>query len=143
MKILVPVALATLLFVGCGDESSKTVEVQEPKKEEIKKVIPQPKEETFNSYKKEQEKAFSASKSVTTVETLFSKCAGCHGSSAEKKALNQSAIIKDWDAQKIEMALNGYKDGSYGGSMKAVMKGQVAKLSSEDIKALAGYISTK
>ena len=40
----------------------------------------------------------------------------------------------------IVKALNGYKDGSYGGAMKGLMKGQVAKLSDDDIKALADYM---
>jgi len=73
--------------------------------------------------------------------TLFKTCATCHGANAEKHALNKSQVIKGWDAAKIEKALNGYKDGSYGGAMKGVMKGQVARLSDADIKALAGYIS--
>jgi cytochrome c553 len=73
---------------------------------------------------------------------LFAKCTSCHGAKAEKKALNKSQIIAGWDAAKIEKALKGYKDGSYGGAMKGVMKGQVAALSDEDIKALADYIAT-
>ena len=50
-------------------------------------------------------------------------------------------MIAGWDAEKVEKALHGYKDGSYGGAMKGVMKGQVAGLSDADIKALAAYIS--
>lgn len=73
---------------------------------------------------------------------LFQKCAGCHGANAEKKALNKSDIIQNWDAAKIEMALNGYKDGTYGGTMKGLMKGQTASLSEKDIEALAQYIPT-
>ncbi|HIO90508.1 MAG TPA: c-type cytochrome, partial [Campylobacterales bacterium] len=68
-------------------------------------------------------------------------CAGCHGKNAEKKALGKSQIIAGWDAAKTEAALNGYKDGSYGGAMKGVMAGQVTKLSADDIKALAAYIA--
>ncbi len=37
----------------------------------------------------------------------------------------------------IVKALKGYKDGSYGGAMKGVMKGQVAKLSDKDIEEIA------
>lgn len=74
--------------------------------------------------------------------TLFKACATCHGANAEKHALNKSQIIKGWDAAKIEAALHGYKDGSYGGAMKGVMKGQVARLSDDDIKALAAHISS-
>jgi cytochrome c553 len=68
-------------------------------------------------------------------------CAGCHGANFEKAALGKSQIVKGWDAAKIETALKGYKDGSYGGAMKGVMKGQVARLSDADIKAIAEQIS--
>lgn len=72
---------------------------------------------------------------------LFKKCIVCHGPKAEKKALNKSHIIQGWAVDKIEAALHGYKDGSYGGVLKGTMKGQVAKLSDDDIKALATYIN--
>ena len=73
---------------------------------------------------------------------LYLKCAGCHGASAEMAALGKSKIIKNWDASKIVAALKGYKDDTYGGVMKGVMKGQVANLSDEEIEALGAYIST-
>ena len=73
---------------------------------------------------------------------LFLKCAGCHGSSGETPALGKSQIIKGWDSSKVVTALKGYKDDSYGGVMKGVMKGQVANLSDEEIDALGAYIAT-
>lgn len=73
---------------------------------------------------------------------LFKKCASCHGATAEKAALNKSQIIKGWDAAKTEAALKGYKDGSYGGAMKGLMKGQVGAYSDADIAAVAAYIAT-
>jgi len=72
---------------------------------------------------------------------LFVKCASCHGQNAEKKALNKSNIIKGWSTDKTITAINGYKDGSYGSSMKGVMKPQVAKLTKAEVQALAEYIS--
>jgi len=75
-------------------------------------------------------------------KALYGKCAGCHGMDASKKALGRSAPIKGWAVSKTIKALNGYKDGSYGGAMKGLMKGQVARLSSADIKALAKHISS-
>ena len=75
-------------------------------------------------------------------DVLFKKCASCHGVKAEKKALGKSAIIQGWEVDKIKEALTGYKDGSYGGAMKGLMKGQVASLSEDDIGALATYINT-
>ena len=76
-------------------------------------------------------------------KTLFAKCVSCHGAKAEKKALGKSDVIAGWDAAQTEKALKGYKDGSYKKhGMEGVMKGQVAALSDEDIKALAAYIAT-
>ncbi len=43
--------------------------------------------------------------------------------------------------KKTVAALKGYKDGSYGGAMKGVMKGQVARLSDADIQDLATQVS--
>ena len=71
---------------------------------------------------------------------LYKKCAGCHGQTGEKVALGKSKVIKDLSKTDIVTALKGYKDGTYGGSMKGLMKGQVAKLSDADIKAIADHI---
>ncbi len=72
---------------------------------------------------------------------LFTVCSSCHGVKAEKKALGKSQVIAGWDSAKIVNALKGYKNGTYGGAMKAVMKGQASKLSDAEINALAQYIS--
>lgn len=72
---------------------------------------------------------------------LYAKCAACHGKNAEKKALNASQVIQGWSKEKIADAIRGYKNSTYGGAMKAVMIGQVATLSDEDIEILAEYIS--
>ena len=73
----------------------------------------------------------------------FAKCAGCHGQNAEKKALGKSKIVKDMSKADIVAALKGYKDGTYGGPMKGLMKGQVASLDDAKIEAIAEYITTK
>jgi len=73
---------------------------------------------------------------------IYAKCVGCHGANGEKSALNKSAVIKGQDAAKTVEQLNGYKAGTlnqYG--MGGLMKGQVAALSDEDIKAVADYIA--
>lgn len=73
--------------------------------------------------------------------TLYAKCVSCHGANAEKAALGKSQIIAGWDVAKTTDALKGYKADTYGGAMKGVMKGQVATLSDDDIKALATHIA--
>jgi cytochrome c553 len=73
---------------------------------------------------------------------LFVPCIACHGADAKRPAMNASQVIAGWEVEKTVTALKGYKDGSYGGNMKALMVGQVAKLSDEDIQKLAEYINT-
>lgn len=71
---------------------------------------------------------------------VYKKCASCHGSVGEKKALGRSAVIQGWEATKTIAALKGYKDGTYGGPMKGLMKSQVANLKDTEIEAVAKYI---
>ena len=68
-------------------------------------------------------------------------CAGCHGKDFEKSAMGKSKIVKDMSKDDIVKALKGYKDGSYGGAMKAVMAGQAKALSDADIEEIATSIA--
>lgn len=74
---------------------------------------------------------------------LFQKCASCHGAAGEKHALNKSKIIHEMSKAEIVTALKGYKDGSYGGPMKALMKGQVAGYNDDQIETVASFIAKK
>lgn len=69
-----------------------------------------------------------------------SACTGCHGQFFEKAALGKSKIVKDMSQKEIEDALKGYKAGTYGGSMKQLMVGQVGSLSDADITQIAQLI---
>jgi len=73
--------------------------------------------------------------------TLYKTCGSCHGQKAEKSALGKSQIIAGWDKQRIIDALNGYKNGTYGGVMKNIMTGQVSNKTDAEIDALADLIS--
>lgn len=75
-------------------------------------------------------------------KALYARCVSCHGQNAEKKALNVSAIIQGWSKDQILQALQGYKDGSYGANMKAIMQGQVKNFDEKQLEALSLYIST-
>ena len=68
-------------------------------------------------------------------------CKGCHGASFEKKAMGKSKEVNKMSKADIVTALKGYKDGSYGGAMKGMMKGQVASLSDADMDAIAVEIT--
>ncbi|MBU1658828.1 c-type cytochrome [bacterium] len=67
----------------------------------------------------------------------YTKCVSCHGANGEKSALNKSKIMSDMTKAEIVAAIHGYKDGTYGGPMKGLMKGQVASLTDADITAIA------
>ncbi len=79
-------------------------------------------------------------KTAGSAEVNTAACAGCHGASFEKKAMGVSKVVKDLSKADIVTALKGYKDGSYGGSMKALMKGQVASLDDAAIEAIANKV---
>jgi cytochrome c len=86
--------------------------------------------------------AFTATLAQALATPLYNSCKGCHGLQGERKAMGKSLIIGDMNSTQVSAALHGYKDGSYGKAMKGLMKGQVARLSDENIKELAEYIST-
>ena len=72
--------------------------------------------------------------------SVTAKCAGCHGADFGKSALGKSKIVKDMSKEDIIAALKGYQAGTYGGSMKGMMAGQVKGLSEADIDAIAAEI---
>ncbi|WP_373003160.1 cytochrome c [Sulfurimonas sp.] len=67
-------------------------------------------------------------------------CAACHNADFKKSALGKSKIVADLTHAEIATALKGYKAGTYGGVMKAVMKGQVAKYSDAELETFAQTI---
>ena len=80
---------------------------------------------------------------TSTFAANTAACVGCHGANFEKAALGKSKVVKEMTKENIVTALKGYKDGSYGGAMKGVMKGQADKLSDADIEAIATQITAK
>lgn len=67
-------------------------------------------------------------------------CAACHGANMERKAppvTPETLVVSEMTVQEIVDALKGYQDGSYGRATAGIMKGQVARLSDEDIQAIA------
>lgn len=70
------------------------------------------------------------------------KCASCHGKQGERKALNTSRPIASLTQAQVENALNGYKDGDYGGKLKKVKQGIARTLNAEEIAGLARYVTT-
>ena len=78
--------------------------------------------------------------STLTAGVVAGKCVGCHGGDWSKKALGKSKVVSDMTHAEIATALKGYKDGSYGGPMKGLMKGQVAAYSDADLDAFSSTV---
>ena len=162
--LLIYSSLVVLLFTGCGEDKkvvNEEVKVANDitivKKEEVvsevnKETITVKKDNVIaeatneakalvsNTVEKVNIKVEDETQSINA-KILFGACAVCHGQNGEKAALGKSQIIKGWDKEKVIAALNGYKDGSYGGVMKGVMKSQVINKTDAEIEALAEFIS--
>ena len=123
--------------------TEKSSEVVAKVTEETKKIS-ETATQKMNIIKKELDSKLDKVNLMSNVrgKELYAKCAGCHGLDGKKKALNKSAAIRDWNEEKILSSLRGYKDGTYGGPMKALMTSQVKTLSDEDLKALSAHILT-
>ncbi len=63
----------------------------------------------------------------------LTSCKSCHGVDFEKAALGKSKVVRDMTKAEVTEALIGYKDGTYGGSMKNMMKSHVVKYSDEQL----------
>ena len=71
------------------------------------------------------------------------QCKSCHGADGKMKALGKSAPVAGMKAADVEKDLAGYKAGTTNKhGMGAAMKGNAAKLSDADAKAVAAYIAT-
>jgi len=76
-------------------------------------------------------------------KATYAKCVSCHGADGKTKALGKSEIIAGQSAADLEKKMQEYKAGTRNvAGMGTLMKGQVASLSDEDIKAVAEYISS-
>lgn len=67
-------------------------------------------------------------------------CVACHGANWEKHAMGKSKVVAEMTHAEIAASLKGYKAGTYGGPMKGVMKGQVARYSDAELEAFAQTI---
>lgn len=166
MKIILS-ALLAMFLLACSNENKQTKEASaeavKPETAQVQQTQVTPKslkeapvtkvlkvvqseKKIVEEVKKPKPLAKAPKKVITTTRAidggkLFMKCVGCHGANAQKSALNKSKIIKGWSVDKVLTALHGYKDGTYGGSMKGVMKSQISNFNEAELKALAEHVS--
>ncbi|MFW0713821.1 c-type cytochrome [Aliarcobacter butzleri] len=156
-RILLGSAIAVLLLSGCTEDKKEASNQTVTKEETTQKINETSNNTVVDEKKKAQEvvkediakdkkdEQVQNKEEITVVtpdgETLYKVCASCHGQKAEKEALGKSQIIAGWDKERIITAMNGYKNGTYGGIMKNIMKPQVETKTDEEIEILATYIS--
>lgn len=154
-KSLVATIAAMMIFVGCTEDKKEAkVEVAQvaEKKEEVKTEVVTKIEEAKKEVEVEEKLAeLKATKEEALAEVvptdaisgeeIFKTCASCHGQKAEKEALGKSQVIAGWDKQRTIDAMNGYKNGTYGGVMKNIMKPHVESKTEVEIEAVSDFIS--
>ena len=69
-----------------------------------------------------------------------SGCLGCHGTDWSKKALGKSLPVSEMTQNQIAKSLIGYKNGTYGRSMKGIMASQVKRYTEEELTAFSRTI---
>ena len=65
----------------------------------------------------------------------LASCKACHGQNFEKAALGSSKIVSEMTKKEVTEALVGYKNGTYGGSMKGVMIDKLKDYSVDELKS--------
>lgn len=144
MKIILSIMIA-MFILGCSQDAAKEEKTEVTKETATVEKAPVAKEAVITEKVQAVKEAVVEKVAEVTPSgaLLYSKCAGCHGKNGEKAALGKSAVIANWSVSQVQDALNGYKDGSYGGAMKGMMVGQVKNLSEADITAIAEHIAKK
>jgi len=74
---------------------------------------------------------------TTNIEVNTDNCVGCHGLNFEKTAMGMSNIVSEMSKEYIEATLFNYKYNSVEGDMNPLMSWQTAKLSNDEIRAIA------
>ena len=146
MKTQILSLLTLLLFTACSNAPAKEEATEKSVIDTKVDTVEQAKETVKAVNAKTQEaqvEVAAATIPTPTGASLYAqKCASCHGKDAKKSALNASKPIAGWSSTQTQAALNGYKNGSYGGKMKGLMQGQSKPLSDADILLISDYIST-
>ncbi len=124
------------------------VEMAEEAKVEAEKMAASSAEKAAELKAVAEEKAAELTQAATAALTpasppaAYDTCKGCHGIDGKIAALGKSAVIGGQDKEALITSMNEYKAGTKNvAGMGALMKGQVASMSDEDIEAVAEYLS--
>ena len=139
---ILSVVAATILLVGCGEDSKKTasdatVKAVETTKEAANHAVEATKKaadkavevakeatakaveatkEAAEATKEATEKAVESAKAEKSTDIegakVYAKCSGCHGADGKTKALGKSPVIAGQNKAELITNLKAYKDGT-------------------------------
>ena len=74
-------------------------------------------------------------------EAVYARCAGCHGADGTKRAMGLATPLAGQSSLQLLEKLEGYVDGTYGGSKKTIMVNTLKRLTPEQLREVADYIA--
>ncbi len=140
--ILLSVAAAALLFVGCGEKPAEA-NATEANATEMNVTEMNVTEANATATEANATKAnTTAAAPAADGAAAYAACGACHGADGKTVALGKSAVIAGQAAADLEAKMKEYKAGTRNvNGNGALMKGQMATLDDAQIKALADHIS--
>ena len=74
------------------------------------------------------------------LEKIHQSCAQCHGADYTTQAMGVGQVVADMSLQEIKKTMIGYKDGTYGGRMQALMAAHVKDYSDDELNEISKYV---
>ncbi len=136
--VLVSVAVAALLFVGCKGKPADVNATEANATETNATAV----EANTTVAPAAEANTTVAAPAVADGKTLFTACGACHGVDGKTASLGKSAIIAGQAKDVLVTKMKGYKAGTIDLTGNGpLMKGQMANLDDAQMETLADYIS--
>lgn len=138
---LLSVAVAALLFVGCGgDKPAEANTTDANVTVEANATEANATEATTEANATEANTTAAAPAAAVDGAAAYATCSACHGADG-KGTVGGAKVLAGLSAADIDTKLHAYKAGSVQSPTAAIMNAQAANLNDDQIKALADYIS--
>ncbi|CUV65094.1 Cytochrome c-553 (modular protein) [Sulfurovum sp. enrichment culture clone C5] len=138
---LLSVAVAALLFVGCGgDKPAEANTTDANVTVEANATEANATEATTEANATEANTTAAAPAAAVDGAAAYATCSACHGADG-KGTVGGAKVLAGFSAADIDAKLHAYKAGSVQSPTAAIMNAQAANLNDDQIKALADYIS--
>ncbi len=138
---LLSVAVAALLFVGCGGDKPAEANTTEANvTTEANATEANATATEANATEANTTAAAPEAAAAVDGAAAYATCSACHGADG-KGTVGGAKVLAGLSAADIDAKLHAYKAGSVQSPTAAIMNAQAANLNDDQIKALADYIS--